>query len=974
MKKAIYWLLLVLICPFSWGFELKLAAPKVWPAEKGFEAKRTAEGFDCISTNNAGSAVFYTYCQVDPGRTYELTYRYRWRERTPGSAFSQQCTITFRAAGQKNSNWDVLRYPYAEPSDKFAEFRAAFTAPAGSERIQFQMLGLKDAVGIFEVRDLRLREVSDNFRIMPAAAPPVIDGRSESAAFSKAEVIGDFVVTGGNQPAAQQTEARITYDKDNLYIRVFCAEANPDKLLCKTTKFDGAVYHDDDVELFVAPEHGNILQLILNPIGTRWDGRMYIKVPGDPYSVDSAWNGSWRGAASIGSKGWTADFAVPFSDLGEAPRPGSIWRINIVRGSRTSPVEISHFNCFDGLFKNVEKFATLTFDKDSAELVRYREVIQADPLLVERKPCDPAKLPRREGRYTTFGMTGAVEAVAKSKEKESEKIQAMLGELTEAGISASLVLPWAPALVGGRGELLALIEKYHFGLILTLHNTGQDRKALENGAKYAYDKIRNSVNIADPRGQAEVVSWFDSYIRDNAWVIPHVRLIRGYDEPSNNLESVFSISHNPARKEVLAELDHEIAGRYGYGLCDMLADNSGADMPFRKIATMRWWNDRLDAAMAGGREVVKKHFPDVPFMPIVINTVSGFHANEDMVRVSDHADWVSVDPYPTATLARYSRERALYHTGFSTKMFHDMSGGKPTYVYIQAFKYNGRAPTLENMREWTAQALKNGATSINFYGGRSPEIYGESLEISKKITRMQPLALPRECPVGILFSYVDAWGHFDKGAHRTYSVYAILGEKLGADFRIIGNTMIDRNEKELASCKLLFIPAFTYVDEVTARRVIEFVRNGGTAVILDPQACMFTADGKKATALRNELIGAVPGEKLKAAKLLAGSAMGLKENTELPLAERLNMRNSGQVEAYRIAPPEGAETVARYPDGSASGFRRQVGQGTVWYFAAQPFGNSRLGVEKSPWDEFFAGLLREHRIETGKEYWNFQLQ
>ena len=104
-------------------------------------------------------------------------------------------------------------------------------------------------------------------------------------------------------------------------------------------------------------------------------------------------------------------------------------------------------------------------------------------------------------------------------------------------------------------------------------------------------------------------------------------MVRGFDEPSNNLEEIFSFAKNPQNRENLNDLDALIRREYGagrYGIYDAFADNRDPEAPFRRIAFLRYWNDRLDEANAFYRNEVKRHFPQIPFTPVVVNTVANY--------------------------------------------------------------------------------------------------------------------------------------------------------------------------------------------------------------------------------------------------------------------------------------------------------------------------------------------------------------
>jgi hypothetical protein len=60
-----------------------------------------------------------------------------------------------------------------------------------------------------------------------------LDGRLDEPVWLQAPAADDFLqkLPRNGAPATEKTVARFAYDEDNLYIGVWCAEAEPDKIL-----------------------------------------------------------------------------------------------------------------------------------------------------------------------------------------------------------------------------------------------------------------------------------------------------------------------------------------------------------------------------------------------------------------------------------------------------------------------------------------------------------------------------------------------------------------------------------------------------------------------------------------------------------------------------------------------------------------------------------------------------------------------
>ncbi|MBR4222282.1 MAG: DUF4350 domain-containing protein [Victivallales bacterium] len=347
-------------------------------------------------------------------------------------------------------------------------------------------------------------------------------------------------------------------------------------------------------------------------------------------------------------------------------------------------------------------------------------------------------------------------------------------------------------------------------------------------------------------------------------------------------------------------------------------------------------------------------------MSVTFNTVSTFRGIEvlpDFARVSDAN---SVDPYPTATFASCGRERALYHTGFSAKMLHDMTPGTKNHIYIQAFNYWGRSPTRDNMREWASQALKNGADYISWYAdgnrGNAPGCYEEMIRLSRIIRNMKPLALPEKSSVAVLYCYLSHWGGFDATQNAEYSLYAVLGEQLKGNFRYVSDIELDDGRANASDSRLLIAPHLKYTTPATQQKLLEFVQKGGTLLVLDPEAFAFSDNGTSPELMRKALFNApLPTEKLAFDKV-AMDKWSLKVE-----------------EAYRTALPADATLLASYPDGSPAAYLRTIGKGRLMAFAAQPFVTAKLAVEPGDWLHFLGELLEKHGETLGRPHWDFLL-
>jgi hypothetical protein len=170
------------------------------------------------------------------------------------------------------------------------------------------------------VRHTRVARITEKIRI---------DGILDEAVWQSIEPIGEFVQTNpypGKAPT-EQTEVRLAYDKDALYIAARCWDRAPDKLLSTTMARDGNMYTDDNIEVVIDPFHDrrNGYYFMVNPAGSMTDGRIV-----ENRLAGVSWDGIWDARTRIDERGWTLEMEIPFKTLSFDPNI-STWGFNIER-------------------------------------------------------------------------------------------------------------------------------------------------------------------------------------------------------------------------------------------------------------------------------------------------------------------------------------------------------------------------------------------------------------------------------------------------------------------------------------------------------------------------------------------------------------------------------------------------------------------------------------------------------------------
>ena len=194
-------------------------------------------------------------------------------------------------------------------------------------------------------------------------SPPVIDGALSESVWGQAEIATDFFRAKQTRgiPAKLNTKAMILYDADALYIGVHCDEPNMKNLRETQTRRDAWLLGDDtfNVLLDTYNDQRNCYVLAVNTLGTQMDQRVSNETRFDP-----AWNANWEAKVQKNGNHWTAEMAIPFSELRFDPQM-TTWGINFWR---PHPMDGEHYSWSDtgGSLSRVSDFgklANLNFSK-----------------------------------------------------------------------------------------------------------------------------------------------------------------------------------------------------------------------------------------------------------------------------------------------------------------------------------------------------------------------------------------------------------------------------------------------------------------------------------------------------------------------------------------------------------------------------------------------------------------------------------
>ncbi|OHB52421.1 MAG: hypothetical protein A2Y10_10565 [Planctomycetes bacterium GWF2_41_51] len=212
---------------------------------------------------------------------------------------------------------------------------------------------------------------------------PVLDGSLTDECWKNSEKTSNFVDYQTGQLTNPGTSFYVVYTQSAIYLGVEVEEPNTNQLVTKIKKYDGPVYNDDCIELFIQanPEQTAYYHLSVNSNAVRYDS-----LDQDP-TIDILWSA----AAKVDEGSWTLEVEIPYASLKVLPpEKGGHWKINICRtrqGAEISPKQ--HQNgCWSRLARGYHEpdgFGYLIFDN-------YGQALKAQSQNIKTKLEDISRL------------------------------------------------------------------------------------------------------------------------------------------------------------------------------------------------------------------------------------------------------------------------------------------------------------------------------------------------------------------------------------------------------------------------------------------------------------------------------------------------------------------------------------------------------------------------------------------------------
>jgi hypothetical protein len=173
-----------------------------------------------------------------------------------------------------------------------------------------------------------------SLKALETTEPPSIDGVLDEAIWTKAEPASGFVQADPleGQPATEQTEVRVAFDHDYLYIAARCLDSDPSGVIVNEIRKDFVPREQDAFEVLLDTflDRRNGFVFSTNAAGARAD----TQIANEGREVNTNWDAVWWVAATRNAEGWSAEFKIPFKTLRYEGGPGRDWGINFARRIR----------------------------------------------------------------------------------------------------------------------------------------------------------------------------------------------------------------------------------------------------------------------------------------------------------------------------------------------------------------------------------------------------------------------------------------------------------------------------------------------------------------------------------------------------------------------------------------------------------------------------------------------------------------
>jgi hypothetical protein len=184
------------------------------------------------------------------------------------------------------------------------------------------------------------------------AEPPTLDGNVlDDPSWRTAPVITGFhqEQPDEGQPASEETEVRIVFTRDTLFIGVVCYDRDPSSIIVSDSRRDADLEDTDSFRIIFDTYRDRLNGFVFgtNPAAIEYDGQVtnegqgggglgggQRQQTGSGSGFNINWDAAWNVRAMIDQRGWQAEFAIPFRTLRFPSGADQTWGVNFQRNIR----------------------------------------------------------------------------------------------------------------------------------------------------------------------------------------------------------------------------------------------------------------------------------------------------------------------------------------------------------------------------------------------------------------------------------------------------------------------------------------------------------------------------------------------------------------------------------------------------------------------------------------------------------------
>lgn len=163
-------------------------------------------------------------------------------------------------------------------------------------------------------------------------SPPTIDGKGTDECWQYVQPMSGFTQIQPNpgNPARQQTEVRIAYDDEAIYVFARMFDSAPDSILHQLGPRDEYTNNTDAFGILFDTYHDrrNAFWFVVTAAGVQTDARYNFD------KTDASLNALWMSETSIDSLGWTVEMKIPYQTLRFPAEHEMLWGVNLMRNTR----------------------------------------------------------------------------------------------------------------------------------------------------------------------------------------------------------------------------------------------------------------------------------------------------------------------------------------------------------------------------------------------------------------------------------------------------------------------------------------------------------------------------------------------------------------------------------------------------------------------------------------------------------------